>query len=78
MTNVLAVDIGGTHFRVGLFDTKGRCLLVSEGKTKAFGCRYWMLSAIQERAQKMIAKADFQVEACGIRFGGQSITNSNG
>ena len=35
--NVLAIDIGGTHFRVGLFDHEGRRLVISEGDTLRSG-----------------------------------------
>lgn len=51
MSNVLAVDIGGTHFHVALFDAGGRRLLLSEGRTKSSGGREWMLNEIRERAR---------------------------
>jgi len=70
MTNVLAVDIGGTHFCVALFDAEGRRLLLSEGETESSGGRDWMLSKIRERAQDLIAKSDCPVQASGISFGG--------
>lgn len=70
MSNVLAVDIGGTNFRLGLFDAEGRRLLLSEGQTEAAGGRDWMLKEILERARGLIAKSDQQVESCGISFGG--------
>ncbi len=70
MTNVLAVDIGGTHFRVALFDAEGRRLLLSEGKTEPSGGRDWMLNRVREGAQDLIAKSDSSVKACGVSFGG--------
>ncbi|HVB28395.1 MAG TPA: ROK family protein [Terriglobia bacterium] len=70
MTNVLAVDIGGTRFCVALFDAEGRRLLLSEGGTEPSGGRDWMLKEIHERAQGLIAKSEGPVEACGISFGG--------
>lgn len=70
MNNVLAVDIGGTHFRMGLFDATGRRLFLSEGRTEAFGGRDWMLNQIRERAQELVAKSDQPVPCCGISFGG--------
>jgi len=70
MTNVLAVDIGGTHFRVALFDAGGRRLLLSEGKTEPSGGREWMLTKIREGAQDLIARSDGPVNACGVSFGG--------
>ena len=70
MNNVLAADIGGTHFRVAIFDSEGRRLLLSEGQTDASGGREWMLGALRERAQDLIAKSDQPVRSCGISFGG--------
>ncbi len=70
MINVLAVDIGGTRFRVGLFDAEGRRLFLSEGETELSGGRDWMLNETRERAQDLIARVDEPVRACGISFGG--------
>jgi glucokinase len=70
MSNVLAVDIGGTHFRVALFGAEGRRLLLSEDRTDVSGGREWMLSEIRERAQVLIAKSDQPIGSCGVSFGG--------
>lgn len=70
MSNVLAVDIGGTHFRAALFDDAGRRLLFSEGATDASGGRDWMLNEIRERAQDLVSRSDQPVRSCGISFGG--------
>jgi len=70
MINMLAVDIGGTQFRVALFDSEGSRLLLSEGRTESSGGREWMLKEIQERAQDLIARVNDPVQACGISFGG--------
>lgn len=70
MSNVLAVDIGGTHFRLGLFDAEGHRLLLSEGRTETGGGRDWMLNEIRERAQSLTSKSDQAVPSCGISFGG--------
>ena len=70
MTNVLAVDIGGTRFCVALFDAEGRRLLLSEGGTEPSGGRDWMLREIRERAQGLIARSEGPLKACGISFGG--------
>ena len=45
MKNVLAVDIGGTHFRTGLFDEQGRRLLVLEGDAAGLAAKVSELSA---------------------------------
>ena len=70
MSNVLAVDIGGTHFRSALFDAEGRLLLVSEGRTESSGGRDWMLGEIRQRAQDLITRTDLPVRSFGISFGG--------
>ncbi|HET7214054.1 MAG TPA: ROK family protein [Terriglobia bacterium] len=70
MSNVLAVDIGGTHFRTALFDDAGRRLLLFEGATDASGGRDWMLNEIRERAQNLVSRSDQPVRSCGISFGG--------
>ena len=70
LNNVIAVDIGGTQFRVGLFDEDGRQLLVSEGATDRSGGREWMLEQIFELSNSLKAKSDYPVRACGISFGG--------
>jgi glucokinase len=70
MSNVLAVDIGGTHFRSAVFDAEGRLLVVSEGRTESSGGRDWMLDEIRQRAQDLITRSDQSVRSCGISFGG--------
>ena len=70
MNDVLAIDIGGTHFRAGIFDVEGRRLLISEGDTLRSGGRAWMLDHIRQIAADLLERADFPVRACGISFGG--------
>lgn len=70
MNNVIGVDIGGTQFRVGLFDQEGRRLLVSEGDTFRPGGRDWMLEQIRGHCFAFVERSDFPVKACGISFGG--------
>ncbi|HXX22989.1 MAG TPA: ROK family protein [Terriglobia bacterium] len=67
---VLAVDIGGTHFRLGLFDHQGRRLVISEGDTLRSGGREWMLEQIRQRTCTLLEQSDSPVGACGISFGG--------
>lgn len=70
MNNVLGIDIGGTQFRVGLFDQQGRRLLISEGDTLRSGGRDWMLEQLRERCLAFKKRSDFPVKACGVSFGG--------
>lgn len=70
MNNVLAVDVGGTHYRVGLFDREGRRLLVSEEETERAGGRDWMLAQLRERCRALLEKTDYPVKTGGISFGG--------
>ena len=76
--NVLAIDIGGTHFRVALFSQAGELVLASEGETSSSGGRVWMLEAIRERSQGLIGKSTFPVKTCGISFGGKATTSVSG
>jgi glucokinase len=81
LTNVLAVDIGGTHYRTGLFDEQGRRLLVLEGDTDREAGRDWMLNQLAGRCRDLMAQTDAPVKACGLSFGGpvdfrrQSVTS---
>ena len=70
MTNVLAVDIGGTHFRTGLFDEQGQRLVIAEGDTDRQAGRDWMLSQLAARCHDLVAHSDRPVKACGLSFGG--------
>ncbi len=70
MNNVLAVDIGGTHFRTALFSEEGRRLLVLEGDTDRAAGRDWMLSQLAARCRDLIAQAEAPVKGCGLSFGG--------
>lgn len=70
MDHVLGVDIGGSRFRVGLFDDQGRRLLISEGDTNRSGGREWMLEQVRLRCQALLAESTRPVGACGVSFGG--------
>ena len=70
MNNLLAIDIGGTHFRIGVFDDAGRRLAISEGDTLRSGGREWMLEQIRLRAGTLIQQSPAAAKACGISFGG--------
>jgi glucokinase len=70
VNNVLAVDIGGTQFRVGLFDDQGRRLVIWEGATSRGGGREWMLKQLLEQCATLRKQSDYPVKACGISFGG--------
>ncbi len=70
VTNVIGVDIGGTHFRSGLFDQEGRPRVILEGNTLRPGGREWMLKQIQDQCRTLLQKSDTPVKACGVSFGG--------
>jgi glucokinase len=70
VNNVMAMDIGGSRFRLGLFDTEGRRLLVVEDETLRSAGRDWMLTQLQEHGQAIRQRSDYAVKACGISFGG--------
>ena len=70
MAHVLGLDIGGTHFRTGLFDQEGQRLAVLEGDTLVSGGRDWMLKQIGEQCRILLQKSESPVKACGVSFGG--------
>lgn len=70
MSGVLAIDIGGNRFRLGIFDREEHCRLLSEGETDRSGGRDWMLDEVRKRSQSLLVEAGLPVEACGISFGG--------
>jgi len=70
LNNVLAIDIGGTHFRLALFNHEGRRLVISAGDTLRSGGREWMLDRIRELSRSLLDQTDYPVGACGISFGG--------
>jgi len=70
VNNVIAIDIGGTHFRVGLFDEEGRRLLVDEKATLRSGGRDWMLQQVHSLCRGFRERSDDPVTACGVSFGG--------
>jgi glucokinase len=70
MANVFAIDIGGSHFRLGVFDARGPRLSSDEGVTDVEGGREWMLAELERRGNALIEKSGGNVQACGISFGG--------
>jgi glucokinase len=70
MSNVIALDIGGTHFRAGLFDAAGKRLKVLEGETLRAGGRDWMLGELRALGEELRRASLAPVAACGVSFGG--------
>lgn len=70
MPTALAIDIGGTHFRLAVFDHTGSQLGFQKGATLRSGGRDWMLSELQRRGAELIGASTQPVERCGISFGG--------
>ncbi len=70
MGNFLAIDIGGTRFRVAHFDPEGRLLQVKHGETLHSGGRDWMLTQLREYAAELTGKNRAAIQSCGISFGG--------
>ena len=69
-SNILAIDIGGTHFRVGLFNREGQLLEVTKSATSHQGGRGWMLAQLRQHAAKLLDASPETVRSCGISFGG--------
>lgn len=70
MPNVIAIDIGGTHFRTGLFDSGGKRLVLWQGETLPSGGRDWMLAELHQRVSGLLRESGEPVSACGVSFGG--------
>ncbi|MGH9352744.1 MAG: ROK family protein [Terriglobia bacterium] len=70
MPNILAMDVGGTHFRVALFDASGKSVSVYKGETLRSGGREWMLDGLRQRAEILRRESTEPVASCGISFGG--------
>jgi glucokinase len=69
-SNILAVDVGGTHFRVAIFGQHGQLLEVAKSATSHEGGRDWMLAQLRSQASKILDTSRDPVKACGISFGG--------
>lgn len=65
--NTLAIDIGGTRFRMAVF-SGGTMVRREEAATDRAGGRDWMLARIEEIARPWLAEPGFS--RCGIGFGG--------
>lgn len=70
MPTALAIDIGGTHFRLAVFDHTGSRLGFQKGATLRSGGREWMLAELQRRGAESIGASAQPVERCGVSFGG--------
>src|ERR1700674_841998 len=64
---VLAIDIGGTKFTLGVFDG-GRLVRRESRTTDVEGGRDWMLAQIGETLRQW--GREYRFERCGIGFGG--------
>lgn len=70
MQTALAIDIGGTHFRLAVFDQTGTRLGFQKGATLHAGGREWMLAELERRGAELIRESARPVERCGVSFGG--------
>ncbi len=79
---ILAVDIGGTNFRLALGTSDGRIMKRVTGSTDRSGGAQWMIERILNEGRRLLASSPGKVSACGISFGGpvdfdaQRIVNS--
>jgi glucokinase len=65
---ILAVDIGGTRFRVAAVDRSGRLQRVVRRKTNVAGGATWMIEQVLDIGERL--SRDFGFQALGIGFGG--------
>ncbi len=66
---ILAVDIGGTHFRVALV-VEGRIVDRIKCDTQRSGASEWMVEQIKHFATEISERSALPIAACGIGFGG--------
>lgn len=77
---ILAVDIGGTNFRVAVAEEDGRLVRVVRRSTHAKGGAEWMIEQVIRLASDF--KEKFEIRSVGVGFGGpvdydrQEIINS--
>lgn len=65
---VLAIDIGGTQYRLAAIDRNGGVRKIQRGKTDAAAGASWMIDRVIEAGRKFTESGTFQ--ACGVGFGG--------
>lgn len=65
---ILAVDIGGTQFRVAVIDDSGRIVRVVRRSTDQAGGAEWMIEKVLQAAIRLAKQ--FDLSAVGIGFGG--------
>ena len=70
MPNVLALDIGGSHLRTGLFDEAGRCLKTTSDNMPPALPRPWLLEQVRARRSEYAQEFAEPITACGVSFGG--------
>lgn len=70
MPKVIAIDIGGTRFRVGLYEGYSLRLRVLEQDTHHTGGRDWMLERLGTLTGQLLQQEGAAVKAIGISFGG--------
>jgi glucokinase len=67
LKSTLALDIGGTNFSVGIFDS-GKLVGKATQRTNRVAGPVWMLNKMQEMVAGIVNTPRF--DACGIGFGG--------
>ncbi|MCC7265069.1 MAG: ROK family protein [Candidatus Latescibacteria bacterium] len=67
---ILAIDIGGTHYKLGLVDAAGGIHQLRTGSTDRTGGADWMIARLNREAKELLEQAPAGVRACGIGFGG--------
>ena len=65
---ILAIDIGGTQYRLAAVDARGVIKRLVRGKTDAGAGASWMIEQIVGKGSRLCREWTF--EACGIGFGG--------
>ncbi|MBI2505294.1 MAG: ROK family protein [Candidatus Latescibacteria bacterium] len=67
---ILAIDIGGTHYKLALVSAEGQIHRLHQGSTDRTGGAAWMIPRLLQEGRTLLTQAPASVRACGIGFGG--------
>ena len=67
---VVAVDIGGTQYRLAVVSREGEILLHQRARTNREAGAKWLLPSLRAELRELLAKGAHSPQAIGIGFGG--------
>lgn len=67
---VLAIDIGGTHYRFAIINSQGEILAQNRGQTKREEGSPWLLPRLKKEIKELLEQGGFRPAGIGLGFGG--------